>query len=76
MYLAASGSGALGVGAVLACPDCRADMNGDRVLDFFDVSVFLSAFGSGHFSADFSGDGVFDFFDVSAFLTAFGAGCP
>ena len=49
---------------------CRADIDGDGVLDFFDVSAFLSG------SMDFDGDGVFDFFDISAFLSAFLAGCP
>jgi len=56
--------------------DCPADLTGDGVLDFFDVSAFLSAFGSNDPIADFTEDGSFDFFDVSAFLTAFGAGCP
>lgn len=61
----------------LACdPLCPQDLNGDGELDFFDVSAFLTAFGSGDPSADFSGDGQFDFFDVSAFLSAFAAGCP
>lgn len=45
-------------------------------LNFFDVSAFLSAFGSGDSAADFTDDGIFNFFDVSAFLTAFNAGCP
>ncbi len=49
---------------------CRADFNGDGLLDFFDVSSFLNA------SPDFNGDGVFDFFDVAGFLNAFSAGCP
>lgn len=55
---------------------CPADLNGDGVLDFFDISAFLSAFGSGDLAADFTGDGVFDFFDISAFLGEFTAGCP
>lgn len=46
------------------------------VLDFFDVSAFLSAFAVQDPAADLSGDGNFDFFDVSEFLVAFGAGCP
>ncbi len=55
---------------------CPADFTGDGQLNFFDVSAFLSAFGSMDASADFTGDGQFNFFDVSAFLSAFGAGCP
>lgn len=55
---------------------CLADLTGDGVLDFFDVSAFLSAFGGEELVADFTQDGVWDFFDVSAFLSAFSAGCP
>ena len=55
---------------------CPADLTGEGVLDFFDISAFLSAFVSQNPIADFTGDGIFDFFDVSAFLGAFGAGCP
>ena len=56
-------------------PACPADLNGDGLLDFFDVSAFLAAFNAGDPSADFNGDGLFDFFDVSAFLDAFNGGC-
>ncbi|MFG0313691.1 MAG: GC-type dockerin domain-anchored protein, partial [Phycisphaerales bacterium] len=55
---------------------CQADLTGDGVLDFFDVSAFLSAFTAMDPAADFDGNGVFDFFDVSAFLGAFSGGCP
>lgn len=55
---------------------CVADLTGDGVLDFFDVSAFLNAYTAMDPAADFTGDGVFDFFDVSAFLNAYGAGCP
>jgi Trypsin len=55
---------------------CPADVTGDGMLDFFDVSAFLNALGSMDPIADFTGDGQLDFFDVSAFLQAFGAGCP
>lgn len=55
---------------------CPADLNGDGVLDFFDVSAFLTAFNSMDPIADLTGDGAFDFFDVSAFLSAYGSGCP
>lgn len=55
---------------------CPADLTGDGVVNFFDVSVFLSVFASSDPIADFTGDGNYNFFDVSAFLTAFGEGCP
>lgn len=57
-------------------PKCLADLNGDGMLDFFDVSAFLIAFKAMDPSADLNNDGNFDFFDVSAFLTAFAQGCP
>ena len=60
---------------VFAVP-CPADLNGDGLLNFFDVSAFLGAFSSMNPIADFTGDGLFNFFDVSAFLSAFSAGCP
>jgi hypothetical protein len=55
---------------------CAADLNGDGMLDFFDLSAFLSAFSAQDPSADFNGDGLFDFFDVSTYLNLFSAGCP
>jgi hypothetical protein len=55
---------------------CPADLNGDGVLNFFDVSAFLSGFATMDPIADFNNDGVYNFFDVSAFLSAFAAGCP
>jgi hypothetical protein len=57
-------------------PDCTPDLNGDGVLDFFDVAAFLDAFANEDPAADFTGDGVYDFFDVAGFLDAFAAGCP
>lgn len=55
---------------------CTPDLNGDGVLNFFDISAFLSAFSAMDPVADFNGDGIFNFFDISAFLSAFSAGCP
>lgn len=54
---------------------CLADFNQDTLLDFFDISAFLSAFGSTDPSADINNDGSFDFFDISAFLVAYAEGC-
>ncbi len=55
---------------------CAADLTGDGMLDFFDVSAFLNAYTAMEPVADLTGDGVYDFFDVSAFLNAYNAGCP
>ncbi len=55
---------------------CRPDLNGDGMLNMFDVSEFLNAYNAQGTIADFDGDGLFTFFDVSAFITEFLAGCP
>jgi len=55
---------------------CAADLSGDGVLNFFDISAFLGAFNMQESAADFTGDWLFNFFDISAFLVAFNAGCP
>lgn len=54
---------------------CEADLTGDGLLDFFDVSVFLDAFANEDPVADLDGNGAFDFFDVQAYLGLFAAGC-
>ncbi|MCA9275149.1 MAG: hypothetical protein KDA29_03905 [Phycisphaerales bacterium] len=55
---------------------CPADLTGDGVLNFFDVSAFLVAYNAMDPIADFNSDGLFNFFDVSAFLISYNAGCP
>lgn len=55
---------------------CVPDLNGDGILDFFDVQLFLSLFSAHNPAADLNGDGIFDFFDVQMFLNLFSAGCP
>ncbi len=67
---------ALSLTGEVAGSSCIADLNGDGVLNFFDVSAFLNAYSSNDLSVDFTGDGTLDFFDVSAFLSAYSAGCP
>ena len=54
---------------------CRADMNFDAQLDYFDISSFINHFAQGDLAADYTGDGSLNFFDVSAFLNAFNSGC-
>ena len=55
---------------------CEADLTGDFMLNFFDVSAFLNAFNAQDAQADFNGDGMLNYFDVSAYLLAFTTGCP
>ena len=52
---------------------CPADLNGDGVLNFFDVSLFIQDYNAG---GDYNGDGSTNFFDVSAFIQDYNAGCP
>ncbi|MEX0876841.1 MAG: S8 family serine peptidase [Phycisphaerales bacterium] len=55
---------------------CPADINGDGMVNFFDVSAFLTAYNNQQPDGDFNNDGLFNFFDVSGYLAAFSAGCP
>jgi len=55
---------------------CPPDLNGDGILDFFDISVFIQALGANDPVGDFNHDGIFNFFDVSSYLQSFSAGCP
>ena len=57
-------------------PECVADFDDSGTLDFFDVSIFISAYNDSDPIADLDGNGVFNFFDVSVFVNAFAAGCP
>jgi hypothetical protein len=58
-----------------ACPADLAEPFG--VLNFFDVSTFLTAYNAQDDAADLAAPfGVWNFFDVSTFLAAFNAGCP
>ncbi len=54
---------------------CPSDTNLDGVLNFFDVSVFLSNYNAGSLDADLNNDGTLNFFDVSTFLSSYNAGC-
>ena len=69
-------SGTATIVATAQAPACPADLTGDGVLNFFDVSAFLAAYSAMDPAADFDGNGEYNFFDVSAFLGAYSAGCP
>lgn len=65
-------SGGGGTLAVFACP---ADLDGNGLVDFADVSLFLTLFVEQSPLADYTADGAFDFADASAFISAFAQGC-
>jgi hypothetical protein len=55
---------------------CAVDFFADGILNFFDVSEFLIAFGQQDPRADLFPDKTWNFLDVSLFLTMYGQGCP
>ena len=55
---------------------CAGDLTGDGILNFFDISRFLTMFTQRHPQGDLNHDGIYNFFDVSTFLGSFSAGCP
>lgn len=57
-------------------PTCPPDFTGDGMLNFFDVSAFISAFSAMAPEGDYNGDSMYNFFDISAFISDFSAGCP
>lgn len=60
---------------------CAADLfpanGGDGVLNFFDLSRFISLFNAGDAAADLAAPfGTLNFFDVAAYIALYNAGCP
>jgi hypothetical protein len=65
-----------GNGQADACePACRADMNGDGVVDTRDVITFLNYWAAQAPEGDFDANGTIDTRDVIAFLNVWVAGC-
>jgi len=57
-------------------PSCPADLTGEGILNFFDISTFITLFNANDPIADFHADGLFNFFDVADYIAAFNNGCP
>lgn len=56
---------------------CDADIDGNGLLNFFDVSGYLALYNAQDAAADLASPfGVFNFFDISAYLALYNAGCP
>ncbi|MCC5794518.1 MAG: CotH kinase family protein [Chromatiales bacterium] len=49
-----------------------ADLNGDGVVNFADLALFIAAFGSDDPAADLNGDGIVNFADLALFQLLFG----
>jgi len=58
------------------CNPCQADLTGDGMATFPDVSAFLALFAAGDPVADLSGNGSTDFPDLGLYLNLFAMGCP
>ncbi len=54
---------------------CPVDLDGDGLVDFFDMQIFLNWYSSGDLRADFVADCVIDFFDLQLFLQMYSDGC-
>lgn len=56
---------------------CSADINGDGLLNFFDLAAFIGLYNAGDPAADLAAPfGTLNFFDIAAYISAFNAGCP
>ncbi len=59
---------------------CRADYNGDGVIDSVDLSAVPNGFAYGYLNGtaegDYNGDGIVNGADVGAFAIDYNAGCP
>lgn len=71
-----SGMPTVDMGAYEHQTTCAGDLNGDRVVDFADLNMILSNYGSGTALFDTNGDGRVDFADLNLVLVEFGLTCP
>ena len=69
-------NGTLGIIEGIPVPKpCIVDFTGDGVINFFDISNFITAIRLENLIADFNSDGILDTKDVEEFLTAYSNGC-
>ena len=55
---------------------CTPDLDGNGLLNFFDIAAFLLYYQTQNPTADWNNDGQLNFFDFAAYLIDFNAGCP
>jgi hypothetical protein len=56
-------------------PRCPADLNGDDLVDFSDLLIFMNSLNAGAPQADLNADGVVDFQDLLVYLNRYNAPC-
>jgi predicted outer membrane repeat protein len=71
-----SGAPTVDMGAFEHQATCAGDLNGDRVVDFADLNILLSNYGTGSAASDTNGDGQVNFADLNLVLVEFGSACP
>ena len=60
-----------------AAAGCPADLDGNGLLNFFDVAAFIALYNAGDPAADLAPPfGVFNFFDIAAYMALYNDGCP
>jgi hypothetical protein len=74
-FIAAAYETEIGAAIVAGGGLCRADLDFDARIDFFDFAVFLTLYAASNADADFNGDGVLNFFDFSEFIGEYAEGC-
>ncbi|MCC5787989.1 MAG: hypothetical protein JJU33_14955 [Phycisphaerales bacterium] len=74
-FAEAGGNPASNIARWVPRPPCRADLNGDCVVDADDFFLYLDLFAVGDPIADINGDGVLDADDFFEYLALFAAGC-
>ena len=77
-YSSSTGSGTLEYRSMSDCPalGCDADINDDGVVNYFDVSAFLTAYITADTCADLNADEHIDGNDVFYFIGLYSNGCP
>lgn len=70
------GAGMRGSIIVTAPPSCSGDADGNRTVNFADVTTVLANFGGTPPPGDADSDGLVTFSDVTSVLANFGATCP
>lgn len=70
------GAGMRGSIVVVAPPPCDGDADGNRTVNFSDITAVLGNFGGAAPAGDANNDGAITFADVTAVLANFGSTCP